>query len=180
MSEPDRVLLQHVLLSFRETPVEAPRSRADAEALAQIVLQRARAGEDFNALVREFSDDAAPEDDPQPGLFLVLNHGAQGVEDFGTTISSLNERAEQRYQELTRRIEAGEITVEAAEQEMEAFIDELRAASDAARARAGFPRAALVPAFGDVGFRLQPGEIGLAVHDEASSPFGWHVIKRLQ
>ncbi len=179
MAEPDRVLLQHVLLSFRETPVEAPRTREEAETLAQQVLARARAGEDFSALVRAYSDDAPTEDDPSPGLFLVLNHGAKDAEEFGRTISQLNERAEQHYHQLEKRIEAGELAVDAAEREMEAFIDGLRAESDDARARAGFPRAALVPAFGDVGFLLQPGEIGLASHDERSSPFGWHVIKRL-
>jgi hypothetical protein len=36
-----------------------------------------------------------------------------------------------------------------------------------------------VPAFGDVGFSLDVDGIGVAEYDEASSPFGWHIIKRL-
>jgi parvulin-like peptidyl-prolyl isomerase len=38
----------------------------------------------------------------------------------------------------------------------------------------------MVPAFGDVGFTLRVGEIGLAPHDPTTSPFGWHVIKRIE
>ena len=43
-----------------------------------------------------------------------------------------------------------------------------------------FSRDEMVPAFGDVGFALAVGEIGLAAYDQTSSPFGWHVIKRLE
>lgn len=178
--EPDRILLQHVLISFRETPVEAPRTRAEAETLAQSVLQRALSGEDFSELVRAYSDDVAMEGTERPGTFLVLNHNAPSDGSFEKTIAELNRRAEEYQAELERRIEAGEMGVPEAEQGMEDFIEALRAESDEARSAAGFPRAALVPAFGDVGFRLQCSEIGLAPHDERSSPFGWHVIKRLE
>jgi hypothetical protein len=37
----------------------------------------------------------------------------------------------------------------------------------------------MVPAFGDVGFSLEVGEIGMAPYDERKSPFGWHIIKRI-
>mgnify|MGYP001593607277 CR=1 FL=1 len=53
MTEPDRVLIQHLLISFRETPVQAPRTRAEAESLAHALFTRAQAGEDFSALARE-------------------------------------------------------------------------------------------------------------------------------
>jgi len=48
-------------------------------------------------------------------------------------------------------------------------------------------RGAMVAAFGDVGFRLAVGEIGIADWNPNNnpqnlpiSPFGWHVIKRLE
>ncbi len=41
-------------------------------------------------------------------------------------------------------------------------------------------RAGMVQAFGDVGFRLKVGEIGVADYDPTASPFGWHIIKRLK
>lgn len=34
--------------------------------------------------------------------------------------------------------------------------------------------------FQAIGFRLAVGEIGVAAHHRSKSPFGWHVIKRLE
>jgi parvulin-like peptidyl-prolyl isomerase len=45
---------------------------------------------------------------------------------------------------------------------------------------ADYARNGMAPAFGDVGWRLGVGEIGVAAHDPAKSPFGWHLIKRLK
>ena len=42
-----------------------------------------------------------------------------------------------------------------------------------------FSRDGMVPAFGNVGFTLQVGEIGIADYDPATSPYGWHIIKRV-
>jgi cyclophilin family peptidyl-prolyl cis-trans isomerase len=41
-------------------------------------------------------------------------------------------------------------------------------------------RQGMVAAFGDVGFALQVGEIGIADYDVQSSPFGFHIIKRVK
>jgi hypothetical protein len=41
-------------------------------------------------------------------------------------------------------------------------------------------RAQMVKAFGDVGFRLKVGEMGVAPWDASASPFGWHIIKRVK
>lgn len=41
-------------------------------------------------------------------------------------------------------------------------------------------RAGMVKSFGDVGFRLKVGEIGVATWDASASPFGWHIIKRVK
>jgi parvulin-like peptidyl-prolyl isomerase len=41
-------------------------------------------------------------------------------------------------------------------------------------------RGDMVPGFGDTGWRLQVGEIGVAPYDATKSPFGYHVIKRLR
>ena len=43
-----------------------------------------------------------------------------------------------------------------------------------------YPRGDMVPAFGDVGFKLEVGAIGMSTHDAQKSPFGWHIIKRLK
>ncbi|MDB2686195.1 peptidyl-prolyl cis-trans isomerase [Mariniblastus sp.] len=38
----------------------------------------------------------------------------------------------------------------------------------------------MVPAFGNVGFKLDVGEYGMSEYDPAASPYGWHIIKRLK
>jgi parvulin-like peptidyl-prolyl isomerase len=45
--------------------------------------------------------------------------------------------------------------------------------------RGEYARGSMVPAFGDVGFGLAVGEIGLAPFDPRTSPFGFHLIKRM-
>ena len=41
-------------------------------------------------------------------------------------------------------------------------------------------RSGMVPAFGNVAWRLEVGEISVAPHHEKDSPFGWHVIQRTE
>ncbi|HLY08799.1 MAG TPA: peptidylprolyl isomerase [Planctomycetota bacterium] len=43
-----------------------------------------------------------------------------------------------------------------------------------------FERSGMVAAFGDVGFRIAVGEVGLADYDAKGSPFGLHIIKRVK
>ncbi|MGI9516299.1 MAG: peptidylprolyl isomerase [Pirellulaceae bacterium] len=43
-----------------------------------------------------------------------------------------------------------------------------------------FPRDGMVPAFGDTGFPLEVGEIGMSEYHAQKSPFGWHIVKRLR
>ncbi len=40
------------------------------------------------------------------------------------------------------------------------------------------PRSSMVPAFGNVGWRLDVGDIGVAPFNPTTSKFGWHIIKR--
>ena len=46
--------------------------------------------------------------------------------------------------------------------------------------RGEYERGGMVPAFGDVGFKLAVGGIGMSTFDPRTSPFGWHIIKRLK
>ncbi len=43
-----------------------------------------------------------------------------------------------------------------------------------------YQREGMVPAFGNVGFALKVGEIGIADYDPQTSPFGYHIIKRIK
>ena len=41
-------------------------------------------------------------------------------------------------------------------------------------------RGQMVRAFGDTGFPLEVGQYGLAEYDVDKSPFGWHIVKRIE
>jgi len=43
-----------------------------------------------------------------------------------------------------------------------------------------YPRSGMVPAFGDTGFPLQVGDVGLAEYDPTKSPYGYHIVKRIK
>jgi peptidyl-prolyl cis-trans isomerase C len=43
-----------------------------------------------------------------------------------------------------------------------------------------YARNQMVAAFGDVGFKLEVGGIGMSAFDPKTSPFGWHIIKRVK
>ncbi|MFK5955325.1 MAG: peptidylprolyl isomerase [Planctomycetota bacterium] len=178
MSEPERIEIQHVLVSFKETQVAADRTREEAEALAAQLLERAKGGEDFTAMVREFSDDPVHEEDPSPGVYKMINTGVDGA-DFGQVISELNGRAAEKEAALTKLIEEGDLSVDDAQVQMQDFVEELQAEAAKRQGDTPHPRAAMVAGFGDIGFALGAGEVGLAVFDEEKSPFGWHIIKRL-
>jgi parvulin-like peptidyl-prolyl cis-trans isomerase-like protein len=117
----DHIKLQHILIAFagKVPGKNITRSEAEARQLAEEVLARAKSGEDFDTLVKTYTDDA------HPGIYGLSNSGVEPA--------------------------AGE-----------------------------FSRDRMVPAFGEVGFSLAPGEVGLAAYDARKSPYGWHIIKRLE
>ena len=43
-----------------------------------------------------------------------------------------------------------------------------------------YPRANMVKAFGDASFNLPVNGIGVANYDKKTSPYGWHIIKRIE
>ena len=121
--EPERIVIQHILISYKGVipKPDLVRTQAEAEILAADILKRAQAGEDFPALVKEYTDDQFP------GIYAMSNLG----------------------------------------------VEPDKAAEE-------FPRAGMVKAFGDVSFSLEVGEIGTTTFDEATSKYGWHIIKRLK
>lgn len=117
-AEPEHIEVQHILIAFTGTRAsKTPRTQDEAKKLAYEVFERAKKGEDFDALVKQYTEDA------YPGKYKMYNKGVPPV--------------------------AGE-----------------------------FARTGMVAAFGDVGFKLKVGEIGIADYDTAKSPFGYHIIKR--
>lgn len=120
-AEPERITIQHVLIGFAGSVPgkNVTRTKEEAHALAHQILERAKKGEDFDALVKQYTDDSAP------GIYAMANNGVTPAQ--------------------------GE-----------------------------WARGRMVAAFGDAGFPLKVGEIGIAEHDATRSPFGWHVVKRIK
>ena len=120
-AEPDRVVVQHFLIAFEKSVKgkEIERSKKEAGKLAEELYQRALDGEDFDALVKEYTDDS------YPGIMRLTNKGAPLRSDSRT-------------------------------------------------------RDEVVFGFGDMAFTLELGEIGIVNYGFSASPYGWHVIKRLE
>jgi len=74
--EPDRVVVQHILVSFSgKLPGKTiSRTQDEARALAGQILERAHRGEDFDALVKQYTDDQAP------GVYKLFNRGRTAAE----------------------------------------------------------------------------------------------------
>jgi hypothetical protein len=121
--EPDYVTVQHILIAFAGTVPGKPVTRTQEEArqLADALLKRAQSGEDFDALVKEYTDDS------YPGIYKMANAGAAA--------------------DMSQKV---------------------------------LPRERMVTGFGDVGFSLKVGEIGMASYDPVKSKYGWHIIKRIE
>mgnify|MGYP001819405519 CR=1 FL=1 len=117
---PDKLVVQHILIGFKRSIAgkKITRTKKEAKLLAEELLKRAREGEDFDALVKEYTDDR------YPGYIAMAN---LGVDPLG-----------------------------------------------------GMSRRDMVDGFGDVSFSLEVGEIGMSPWHGRKSPFGWHIIKRLE
>lgn len=74
--EPDRVTVQHILITFQGSAAEKDVDRSEEEAgqLADELYQRAKSGEDFDALVKAYTDDN------YPGIYGVVNFGVEADE----------------------------------------------------------------------------------------------------
>jgi len=118
-SEPERIAVQHILISFAGAGTSATRTQEAAATLAGETLERVKQGADFGELVQAMTDDSFP------GIYRLCNtgHSPQSADEYR--------------------------------------------------------RGGMVPAFGDVGFTLDVGGIAMAPFDPRTSPYGWHIIKRL-
>jgi Xaa-Pro aminopeptidase len=69
--EPDRVAVQHILIAFKGSIPEAKviRTSEEAQVLAVELLERIKKGEDFDALVKKYTDDE------YPGIYRMSNIG---------------------------------------------------------------------------------------------------------
>ena len=78
--EPERVVVQHILISFagKLQGKLVTRIQSQARDLAEKVLERARQGEDFDLLVKQYTDDRPP------GIYTIVNRGrSPGPGEYG-------------------------------------------------------------------------------------------------
>jgi len=68
---PERVVVQHLLVSFGDAipGKKIARTQDEARVLAGQLLERVRKGEDFDALVKQYTDDQ------HPGIYALCNNG---------------------------------------------------------------------------------------------------------
>ena len=175
---PTVIAVQHILINFAGSPAGGTRSKEEAAALAEELLLRARKGEDFTALVKQYTGDRVDPADPNPGVYRITVPGIpdpflyQGVVQRQSMMHTMLKETEAKLRagEISNKQWIAELQKQEAQQGIGAFV----------QGTISFPRDEMVPAFGDVGFSLQVGEIGLAPYDKTTSPFGWHVIKRVE
>jgi parvulin-like peptidyl-prolyl isomerase len=77
--EPEHITVQHILISFKGAiPKETvTRTKEEAEKLANEIFERAKEGEDFDTLVKEYSDDN------YPGVYKMANFKTETDQDQG-------------------------------------------------------------------------------------------------
>jgi len=77
--EPDHITVQHILIAFAGSIPEKTimRTKEDAEKLANEIWDRAKKGDDFDALVKEYTDDV------YPGVYKMSNFDAETDMDQG-------------------------------------------------------------------------------------------------
>ncbi|MCA8915408.1 MAG: peptidylprolyl isomerase [Planctomycetes bacterium] len=121
-----RVKVQHILIGRYFSDPEGKHKRLspeEAEALAAEVYAKAKEGESFNKLVREYTYDSTKGDPPGSYIMVADKDAANKLQTW---------------------------------------------------------REGMVPAFGDVAWRLEIGEVGVAMYDRARSWYGYHIVKRIE
>ena len=144
---PEQVRVRHILLTWK--PMGTQDDRAAIAKQMEPILERARAGEDFAALAREFSEDSATKGNGGDTGFFHRGTMVPAFEDvafsldpgeisepvstvFGVHILKLEDRKEARLLPLdeVREQLRDYIREQKMEAAVEAKIDELRAAAD--------------------------------------------------
>ncbi len=178
--EPAKVSVQHILISFKGAIPSATRSKEDAEKLALEVFAKAKACKsdaEYTALVKEHTDDSVRPGDENPGVYAMLNNKVRRDADFEKKYTELKGQFDALQADLKAAVASKSMTEAEAQAETQRV--GMRLQSELEKSK-GMPRAQLVPAFGNVGFKLEVGEVGLAPYDKKDSKFGWHIIRRVR
>ncbi len=116
--------------------------------------------------------------------FITVQHCLIGFEGSvpGKPIRRTKEEAKELAEKLLGKLKEGDDFKDIIRQ----FTDDsppgiYRMANRGFRGSDGvYNRDEMVPAFGDTGFPLEVGEYGLAEYDPMKSPYGWHIVLRVE
>lgn len=177
VEEPNEIVVQHILIAFAgANRSRATRSKAEAQDLAERLFEQAKGEVAFEDLVRIHSDDPIPPGDTTPGTYKMWNFDYVN-EQAASKLAAIDAEFASARQSLTELRNEGRLDGDAYTAQIRDLTMSIQARKEPYQA---FPRSQMAPAFGNVGFRLKVGEIGLAPYDSRDSQFGWHIIKRLE
>jgi hypothetical protein len=152
----------------------------DDESKKEILTEQLKKKEEEAAMAKQETN-TTPGKEPD---VITVQHCLIGFEGSvpGKPISRTKEEAKELAERLLKRLKDGDKFEEIINQ----FTDDsppgiYKMTNNGVRPVPGaYARAGMVPAFGDTGFPLQVGEYGLAEHDSKKSPYGWHIVKRIE
>lgn len=159
----------------------------------------------FSACAAPAVDGTGPEDRGVPAVddLTALRHAVAGLEarvehdaprvkvehilisfaGTGTSATRTRAEAEALAASLLARIEAGEdfSTLKIGHSDDgPGGIYTMVQQGPADRENLIFSRRSMVAAFGNTGWRLEVGQVGVAQYDPQASKYGWHIIRRLE
>jgi len=112
---------------------------------------------------------------------VKVQHLLVSFRGTGTRATRTKEEAEALAADLLARIEAGEDFAALIGKHTDDSAPGIYGMVASGNAPNGwYRRNGMVAAFGDVGWRLAVGELGVAAFDAQKSPFGWHIIRRVE
>ena len=130
---------------------------------------------------KEKSAQAVPEPD-----YITVQHVLIGFQGSlpGKNVERTREEAARLAQTLFERAKSGEdfgkLVQEFTDDSYPGIYKMANFGVEPDMANGVYARDRMVRAFGDTGFPLDVGEVGLAEYDSAASKYGWHIIKRVE
>ena len=121
-----------------------------------------------------------------PSQLVKVQHVLVSFEDKlgGKIIHRTQEEAEKLAQEIMKRADSGEsfdgLVEKYTDDQVPGIYTMADYGVDPETLKGGISaRSNMAVSFGDVSFSLEVGEVGIAEYDDVKSPYGYHVIKRL-
>ncbi|MDF1839413.1 MAG: peptidylprolyl isomerase, partial [Planctomycetota bacterium] len=175
MGWPNTVEVQTLLVAVGGGILPVERSVKEAETLAKSLLERALAGEDFDALVAAHSDDPVQKGtQPPPGYRFAQtgSHPKLGQKE----VYEMNNEFQERFNALGTAKRAGELdSKQVADQARSLQIDLMRQIRKVTTIPKSQRRA-----LADRAFQLEVGEIQLIPRDPARTLEGYYLMRRVR